>query len=267
MTANAAMTANVDHERLNLLGVRVSAVCIPLAVRVINGWIATKTKTYVCVAPVSTLVDCQKNADYKQVVNGAGMVTPDGMPVVWLGKASGNKVMERTYGPDLMQAVTDAGQAKGLRHFWYGGMPRTLELLGEKFKIKYPDMKLAGTYSPPMTRYAQKEKDEIIGMINDAKPDILWVGLGSPKQDFWMSLNRPLLDVPVIIGVGAAFDFLSGQKPQAPRWMQRSGLEWLFRLASEPRRLWRRYLIGNAEFLYYLSRERIKYWTGHKDEH
>jgi N-acetylglucosaminyldiphosphoundecaprenol N-acetyl-beta-D-mannosaminyltransferase len=258
---------NANHERLDLLGVRVSAVSIPLAVATIDGWIASKTKTYVCVAPVSTLVDCQKNADYKSVVNQAGMVTPDGMPVVWLGKASGSRVIDRTYGPDLMQAVTDAGQGKGRRHFWFGGSPKTLELLEKKFRERYPAMTLAGKYSPPMKPYAEKESDDIVRMINEARPDILWVGLGSPKQDFWMSLNRPLLDVPVIIGVGAAFDFLSGQKPQAPRWMQRSGLEWLFRLASEPRRLWRRYLIGNAEFLYYLGRERIKHLTGwRKDE-
>lgn len=256
----------ISHERLDLLGVRVSAVSIPLAVETIDSWIASKARTYVCVAPVSTLVDCQKNHDYRSIVNAAGMVTPDGMPVVWLGKASGSRVIDRTYGPDLMLATTQAGQAKGRRHFWYGGSARTLELLETSLKTKFPAMNLAGKYSPPMTPFAQKESREIIDMINNAKPDILWVGLGSPKQDFWMSLNRPLLDVPVIIGVGAAFDFLSGQKPQAPRWMQRSGLEWLFRLGSEPRRLWRRYLIGNAEFVYYLCRDRIKHWTGfHKD--
>jgi N-acetylglucosaminyldiphosphoundecaprenol N-acetyl-beta-D-mannosaminyltransferase len=256
-----------NHQRLDLLGVRVSAVSIPLAVETIDGWIKAKTKTYVCVAPVSTLVDCQKNADYKSVVNQAGMVTPDGMPVVWLGKASGSRVIDRTYGPDLMQAVADAGQTKGYRHFWYGGSPKTLELLERSMRSRFPTMNLVGKYSPPFMPYAQKESAEVIQMINEAKPDILWVGLGSPKQDFWMSLNRPLLNVSVIVGVGAAFDFLSGQKPQAPRWMQRSGLEWLFRLASEPRRLWRRYLIGNTEFLYYLGRERIKRLTGlHKDE-
>jgi len=260
MVMNASATGN--HDRLDLLGVRVSAVSVPLAVQQIDRWIETKSKTYVCVAPVSTLVDCQKNADYKSVVNDAGMVTPDGMPVVWLGKASGSRIMERTYGPDLMLAVTQAGQAKGRRHFWYGGRSETLDLLEKSLKTKFPDLKLVGKYSPSMMSYAQKEAPDVIRMINDSKPDILWVGLGSPKQDFWMSLNRPLLDVPVIIGVGAAFDFLSGQKPQAPRWMQRSGLEWLFRLACEPRRLWRRYLIGNLEFLYYLGRARIKQWSG-----
>ncbi len=252
-------TAERNHERIDLLGVRVSAVSIPLAVQTVDEWIASRAKTYVCVAPVSTLVDCQKNDEYKSVVNQAGMVTPDGMPVVWLGKASGSRVISRTYGPDLMQAVTDAGQAKGYRHFWFGGRDQTLGLLEEKIKQQYPAAKIVGKYSPPHMAYAQKESDEVIGMINDAKPDILWVGLGSPKQDFWMSLNRPLLNVPVMIGVGAAFDFLSGQKPQAPRWMQRSGLEWAFRLASEPRRLWRRYLIGNTEFIYYLVRDRIKH--------
>jgi N-acetylglucosaminyldiphosphoundecaprenol N-acetyl-beta-D-mannosaminyltransferase len=257
----------MDTERLDLLGVRVSAVSVPLAVKEIERWIASGTKTYVCVAPVSTLVDCQKNADYKDVVNRAGMVTPDGMPVVWMGKASGSRTIERTYGPDLMLAVVDAGQAKGRRHFWYGGKIETLDLLEKKLKARFPSLNVVGKYAPPVAAYAGKENADVIRMINEAKPDILWVGLGSPKQDFWMSLNRPLLDVPVMIGVGAAFDFLSGQKPQAPVWMQKSGLEWLFRLASEPRRLWRRYLIGNAEFIYYLVRARIKQWSGwRKDE-
>jgi N-acetylglucosaminyldiphosphoundecaprenol N-acetyl-beta-D-mannosaminyltransferase len=255
------------HERLELLDVNVSAVSIPLAVQIILEWIAAKTRTYVCVAPVSTLVDCQKNADYKKVVNQAGMVTPDGMPVVWMGRMSGNRVIERTYGPDLMLAVAEAGLAQDVRHFWYGGQSSTLKSLETKLKNRFPSLNVVGQFAPPFTRYAQKENEQTITMINEAKPDILWVGLGSPKQDFWMSLHRPLLDVPVIIGVGAAFDFLSGQKAQAPRWMQHSGLEWLFRLASEPRRLWRRYLIGNVEFLYFLGRAKMKQALGwHKDE-
>ena len=229
-----------------------------MAVGIIDGWIKSRRKAYVCVAPVSTLVDCQKNDDYKNIVNRADMVTPDGMPVVWLGKAKGSRVIERTYGPDLMLALMQAGRAKNYRHFFYGGVQGTLDLLEKKLQTKFPEVNIVGKYSPSFAPYAQKESGEVIELINKAKPDVVWVGLGSPKQDFWMDLHRSLLEVPVMIGVGAAFDFISGAKPQAPLWMRKSGLEWVFRLLSEPRRLWRRYLIGNVEFLYYVGRDGIR---------
>lgn len=245
----------MEHPRLEILGVRVSDVSIPKAVQNIKGWVRVRYKTYVCVSPVSTLVDCQKDAEYKEVVNAAGMVTPDGMPVVWLGKAKGSRTIERTYGPDLLAAVC---QSADHRHFFYGGVSSTLDLLEKELKGKNPNLNIVGKISPDFTPKACLESQDVIERINHARPDILWVGLGSPKQDLWMSLHRPFLDVPVMIGVGAAFDFLSGVKPQAPRWMQRSGFEWVFRLMSEPRRLWKRYLLGNALFIYYLFQETLK---------
>ncbi len=245
----------MQHPRLEILGVRVSDVTVPKAVQNIDGWVRARNKTYVCVAPVSTLVDCQKDSKYKNVVNQAGMVTPDGMPVVWLGRIKGSRTIERTYGPDLLTAVCQNAEH---RHFFYGGVPSTLDLLEKALKSKNPHLNIVGKISPDFSPQARLESKEVIEHINRVRPDILWVGLGSPKQDFWMSLHRPLLDVPVMIGVGAAFDFLSGVKPQAPRWMQRSGLEWIFRLVSEPRRLWKRYLIGNTKFIYYLCREQLR---------
>jgi N-acetylglucosaminyldiphosphoundecaprenol N-acetyl-beta-D-mannosaminyltransferase len=258
ISKNELVVPQDGHQRLDLLGVRVSEVTVPSAVGIIDGWIRSRRKTYICVAPASTLVDCQKNDDYRNIVNRADMVTPDGMPVVWLGKARGSRVIERTYGPDLMLALVQAGQAKNYRHFFYGGHPQTLDLLEKELKKKFPEVNIVGKYSPAFTSYAQQESREVVDQINNAKADILWIGLGSPKQDFWTGLHRPLLEVPVMIAVGAAFDFISGEKPQAPLWMQKSGLEWVFRLLSEPRRLWRRYLIGNAEFLYYAGRDGIK---------
>lgn len=243
-----------DHKRLDLLGVRVSDVTIPKAVAIIGEWITSKMKCYVCVAPVSTLVDCQKDPKYRRVVNAADMVTPDGMPVVWLGRVKGSQTIDRTYGPDLFSAVCHEGQERGYRHFFYGGTPETLNLLEKKLKDRYPGLNIAGKISPDFKPAAVVEDQRIIDEINQSYPDILWVGLGSPKQDFWMDLHRPLLNVPVIVGVGAAFDFLSGTKPQAPLWMRRSGLEWLFRLCSEPQRLWKRYLIGNSAFIFYVCR-------------
>lgn len=247
-----------EHLRLDLLGVRVSDVNIPRAAACIDGWIKAREKTYVCVAPVSTLVDCQKNARYKEVVNGAGMVTPDGMPVVWLGKSKGSKTIERTYGPDLLTAVCEHKDNRSYRHFFYGGTFDTLNRLEKKLRIKTPELNIVGKIAPEFAPQARLEHEQTIERINLSRPDILWVGLGSPKQDFWMSMHRPLLDVPVIIGVGAAFDFLSGVKPQAPVWMRKSGLEWMFRLCHEPRRLWKRYLIGNSAFIFYVCRERFK---------
>ena len=239
----------------NILGVKVSAVNLALACDIIGQWIKERRATYICVAPVSTIVDCQTNVGYRDIVNRAGMVTPDGMPLVWLGRLAGNKIIRRTYGPDLMRALC---RRQGLRHYFWGGTPQAIGQLEQNLKKDFSAIHIAGMVSPPFRPEAQTEEAGVINVINRVKPDILWVGLGSPKQDFWMKLNRDRLDVPVMIGVGAAFDFLAGIKPQAPRWMQNIGLEWLFRLGCEPRRLWRRYLVGNCLFLFYLIKDLLK---------
>ena len=235
-----------------ILGVKISRVNPHSAAGQIAQWIQAKDKTYVCVAPVSTIVDCQKDEDYRRIINSAGMVTPDGMPVAWLGKWSGYKDVERTYGPELMLNVCEAGLSKGFRHFIYGGSEAGNRALIAKLQEKFPGIHIAGYYAPGFLSVRQKESADVIRKINDAKPDILWVGLGSSKQDHWMSIHRDELNVPVIVGVGAAFDFIAGIKPQAPKWMRESGLEWLFRLDCEPKRLWKRYLIGNTYFVWLL---------------
>ncbi len=245
-------------ETISLLGVKVSRVNLQSACRQILQWVSERNSTYVCIAPVSTLVDANRDPNYAKVINAAGMVTPDGMPVVWLAKIKGCSHISRTYGPDLMRLVCKEGQDKGLRHFFYGSSAETLVQLQTCLRDMYPKIEIAGVYAPGFYPQAQQESDQVLSLINESRADVLWVGIGSPKQDFWMSINRPLLNVPVIMGAGAAFDFLSGEKPQAPLWMQRSGLEWLFRLCCEPKRLWRRYLIGNTLFLFYLIRDLFK---------
>jgi N-acetylglucosaminyldiphosphoundecaprenol N-acetyl-beta-D-mannosaminyltransferase len=242
-------------EHFVILGVQISASTVSSACEAIEDWIRRNVKTYVCVAPVSTLVDCQKNETYRNIVNAAGMVTPDGMPVVWLGRLGGNKTVERTYGPDLMAAVCERSQATGYRHFFYGGTHETNERLVEGVRRRFPRLTIAGRYVPPFRAVGEQEDASVIAEINAARPDIIWVGLGSPKQDHWMAAHRGVLNAPVIIGVGAAFDFLAGTKKQAPVWMRRSGLEWVFRLCSEPRRLWKRYLVGNTQFVGYLIKD------------
>jgi len=236
-------------ETLDVLGVKVSVTNPKLATDAIEQWIHEKYKTYVCVAPVSTVMDCQSNEQYRDIVNHAGMTTPDGMPLVWIGKMRGLPI-ERTYGPDLMLSMCDLGQEKGYRHYFYGGTEETNNHLVKRLQERFPQINIAGCYAPPNQEVNTLENQEVLNQINEKNPDIVWVGLGSPKQDVWMSNHREKLQAPVIIGVGAAFDFIAGTKAQAPIWMRKSGLEWLFRLCSEPKRLWRRYLVGNSQFLY-----------------
>jgi N-acetylglucosaminyldiphosphoundecaprenol N-acetyl-beta-D-mannosaminyltransferase len=243
---------------ISLLGVNVSRVNPDLAVRQMCAWVEQKQRTYVCVAPVSTLVEAQRDPKYMQVLLEAGMVTPDGMPVVWLARSRGCKDIARTYGPDVLLEACNYGQDLGLRHFFFGGTDETLRKLEQKLLGFFPRMLVAGSYAPPFRGEVGQEDKEVIDRINSSAADIVWVGLGSPKQDFWMHLHRPLLNAPVIVGAGAAFDFCSGSKPQAPRWMQGCGLEWFFRLCCEPGRLWKRYLIGNSLFLIYLMKDSFK---------
>lgn len=238
------------HQRVDILGVRVSAVNPELACAQLKEWVAQRHKTYVCVAPVSTLVDANRDPAYRDIVNAAGMVTPDGMPVAWLARSKGFPQVRRTYGPDLMCAMC---AVPGIKHFLLGSTPAVLVTLEKRLREQYPGIIIVGARSLPQ-REAQVEDGSTLAAVNDAHADIIWLALGSPKQDRWMALNRPLLQAPVIVGVGAAFDFLAGVKAQAPVWMQQCGLEWLFRLMCEPKRLWRRYLVGNTLFVFYLMR-------------
>lgn len=249
-------------ESFDVLGVRVAVTNVPSACQAIAAWIEERRKTYVCVAPVSTIVDCQKDGEYRRVVNGSGMTTPDGIPLVWMGKLKNKKAVRRTYGPDLLLALSELSQQKGYRHYFYGGTPETNERLVGKLKSRFPRLAIAGHYAPPFRAAGEREDDRVLEGINAARPDVLWVGLGSPKQDYWMCHHRAKLDVPVMIGVGAAFDFIAGTKRQAPLWMRRAGLEWFFRLCCEPRRLWKRYLIGNVTFIYLVAKSflRKNFW-------
>ncbi len=246
------------HDRFKILDVNISVLNIDKACSIIDEMIRMKEKSYVCVAPVSTIVTCQENSVYKELINKADLVTPDGVPVVWLGRLKGFREIRRTYGPDLMTAVCKQGQSKGYRHYLYGGTSLSLEKLEKSLKQRFPDIHIVGRFSPPFRELTLEENEKIIQEINRLEPDIIWVGLGAPKQDFWMSQNRAILSASVLVGVGAAFDFLSGMKRQAPRWMQRIGLEWFFRLCCEPRRLGRRYLIGNSKFIYYLIKDAMR---------
>jgi N-acetylglucosaminyldiphosphoundecaprenol N-acetyl-beta-D-mannosaminyltransferase len=244
--------------RVNILGVGISAITLPQALEQISAWIENLACQYVCVCTVHTVMECQRNEAMRRAVNGAGLATPDGMPLVWLSRRQSEATVSRVYGPDLMLALAQLSVERGYRHFFYGGAPKVAELLADKLQVRLPGFKVAGTISPPFHPLTAEEEARFVQQINQARPDVVWVGLGTPKQDLWMAAQRSHLNAPVLIGVGAAFDFHTGRLPQAPYWMQQAGLEWLFRLWQEPRRLWYRYLIYNPLFIYQIMMQALK---------
>jgi N-acetylglucosaminyldiphosphoundecaprenol N-acetyl-beta-D-mannosaminyltransferase len=243
--------------RVNILGVGVSAIDMAMAVRTIDEWIARRDPHYVCVTTVHGVMESQRDPVLRQIHNRAGMVTPDGMPLVWLSRLKGFGDVERVYGPDLMRAVCQRSTEKGYRHFLYGGAPGVAEILATRLHRQFHGLQVVGIDSPPFRPLTPEEDRAAVERINAAQPDIVWVGISTPKQERWMAAHVGRLTAPVLVGVGAAFDFHAGLKKQAPRWIQRSGLEWLFRLAMEPRRLWRRYLINNPWFLWLILHQLV----------
>jgi N-acetylglucosaminyldiphosphoundecaprenol N-acetyl-beta-D-mannosaminyltransferase len=228
--------------RVSILGVKISAINMSQAIGKIEHWIDADNPQYICVTPAHGVMECQGDFELTEIFNNSGLTTPDGMPIVWLLKFYGHSHVERVYGPDLMLEVCKQGVQRGWRHFFYGGAPGVGEKLTRKLSKRFPGLVVAGVISPPFRELTQEEEVEYKNLIVEASPDILWVGISTPKQEKWMAAQVDQLGVPVLIGVGAAFDFLSGVKKQAPKWIQRSGFEWFFRFLSEPKRLWRRYI-------------------------
>ncbi len=227
--------------RINVLGVGISAINMDLALRAIESWIDAADLNYVCVTPAHSIMDAYHDPDFRTVVNSSGLTTPDGMSIVWLMKLRGHGHVDRVNGSDLMLKACQFGSPHNWRHYFYGGEEGVAETLVARLIAYHPELQVAGTYTPPFRPLTLEEDEEIINTINETEADVVWVGLGAPKQERWMAEHLGKIGAPVMIGVGAAFDFLSGKKPQAPRWIQRSGFEWLFRLATEPKRLWPRY--------------------------
>jgi N-acetylglucosaminyldiphosphoundecaprenol N-acetyl-beta-D-mannosaminyltransferase len=251
------MIDNQQPARFPVLTVNISAITLPQAGSIIQQWITQCRRTYINVCTTHTILECYDAPALRDLVNHSGLATPDGMPLVWLGRLHKHTV-GRVYGPDLMLLVCEQGQKLGWRHFFYGGAEGVPELLADKLTARFPELQIAGCYSPPFRNLTVEEEQEIAQMINASKADIVWVGLGTPRQDYWVARFRPLLDAALLIAVGAAFDFHSGRVKQAPRWMQRTGLEWFFRLSQDPQRLWKRYLLGNPRFVYLV----LRHWFG-----
>jgi N-acetylglucosaminyldiphosphoundecaprenol N-acetyl-beta-D-mannosaminyltransferase len=229
-------------DRAFILGIGVSAITLDRAVSTIEQWIERRTPNYVCVTGAHGIIESRRDPRLRHIHNEAGMVTPDGMPLVFMARRLGFKRVSRVYGPDLMRRLTEISAQKGYRQFYYGGGAGIAEHLAATLKARYPTLSVAGTMTPPFRPLTPEEGEATVARINEVAPDIVWVGLSTPKQEFWMASYIGRLNVPVLVGVGAAFDFLAGTKSQAPVWMQRSGLEWTYRLAHEPRRLWKRYV-------------------------
>jgi len=238
----------------SVLGVRVDAVQIPDVISRIAAWVEERRKgNYIAVTGMHGVVEAQQNQAFNAILKQASLVVADGMPLVWIGRWYGLNLQRRVYGPELLEAFC---RTTGERycHFFYGGAPGVAEQLGGVLQQRF-GIRVGGVYSPPFRPLNAAEKLRLQDLVRDAQPDVVWVGLSTPKQETWMAEYRDLLGVPVMVGVGAAFDFLTGRTSQAPRWMREHGLEWFFRLVTEPRRLWRRYLLGGSTFIWHVALE------------
>lgn len=252
------LESNDGASFFQVLGVRVNALQIPSVIAEMEKWIAQRDGChFIAVTGMHGITEAQHDPRLKVILNSADLVVPDGTPLVWLGRMQGHALRRRVYGPELMRSFLHATSKKGYRHFFYGGAFGVAELLSATLLNRFPGLQSVGTYSPPFRPLTSEENEQIVETINNTAADVLWVGLSTPKQERWMHEHREKLKVPVVVGVGAAFDFHSGTKKQAPPWMREHGLEWLFRLAQEPRRLWRRYLVGGTQFLFWVALEQL----------
>jgi N-acetylglucosaminyldiphosphoundecaprenol N-acetyl-beta-D-mannosaminyltransferase len=258
MPSDAVTAGGFSCPRVDVLGVPVSAITMAQAVEAIETWITRRTPQYICVTGVHGVMESVRDESLRAIHARAGLVTPDGMPLVWLARRAGQPQVERVYGPDLLLAVCSASLRHGWRHFFYGGAPGVAARMAARLQSRFPGLQIAGEYSPPFHQLSGPEDEAIVRRINASNADLVWVGLSTPKQERWMAAHVGRLTACVLVGVGAAFDFHAGVKRQAPRWMQRSGLEWLFRLLSEPRRLGPRYLVNNPAFVWRIARS----WLG-----
>jgi N-acetylglucosaminyldiphosphoundecaprenol N-acetyl-beta-D-mannosaminyltransferase len=258
--ATAAGDPAVPPPTATVLGVPLALTDYERTMDWMDATIAAGGKGYICVAATHTVVACQDDPELRAAVLGADLVVPDGQPVVWAMNALGNDLSHRVYGPDLMAHFCERSAVTGTRMFLYGGRNQgTLVQLALNLRRRFAGVQIVGGYSPPFRTLSEEEIDAVVAEINHAKPDVVWVGIGVPKQEKWMAALRDRLDAPVLVGVGAAFDFHAGLVPQAPSWMQASGLEWLYRLSKEPRRLWRRYLTYNPRFVFGFGRQYLRH--------
>jgi len=232
-----------------LFGISIHAITPSEAADRVSSWARGSEQKHIVAANTHVLMESRRDPEYRKALEEASLIVPDGMPLVWMARRKGVPIKQRVYGPDLMADVLKQTSAGDVRHYFYGGREETLAQLTKKIKTEFPSIAICGYQSPPFRDLTAGEETEAIERINAARPHILWVGLGCPRQELWISRTRRALRIPVLAGVGQAFDLLSGSKKRAPKWMQQNGLEWFFRLCQEPGRLWKRYLIYGPAFI------------------
>lgn len=253
--SNALAAQHRAMHKFNIIGTAVSATSYEEVVDAVGNWVSEDTSArasrakYICVTSVHGIVTGRQDPEFRGVLNGADVVTPDGMPVVWALRSFGAKGQQRVYGPTLMLRLCEAAGRHRHRIFLYGGRPEVLTALCQNLNARYPELMIVGTYSPPFRPLTSVEDEHIKQIISDSEADLVFIGISTPKQEKWMAAHRWDFPGKVLIGVGAAFDFHAKRVLQAPSWMQRAGLEWLFRLFMEPARLWKRYLLITPQFL------------------
>ena len=254
-----APEAEADFSTREVLGVPIAMVDYESAIAVMDGLIDRRGRGYVCAAPVHALMVARNDPEMLAALRGSTMVVPDGMPVVWAANLLGERLEDRVYGPELMLRYCAHSAERGHRVWLYGGRDQgSLVQLALSLRRRHPGIQVVGGYSPPFRPLTADEEATVARQINEARPDVLWVGIGVPKQEKWMARMRDRLDVPVMCGVGAAFDFHSGRVSMAPAWMQERGLEWIYRTAQEPRRLLGRYLSTNPRFVAAFGRQYLR---------
>jgi N-acetylglucosaminyldiphosphoundecaprenol N-acetyl-beta-D-mannosaminyltransferase len=247
--------ATAEHGAFVVGGIRIDALPLASAIEAVLDRSSAPASVHLCNA--YTIAAASRDESLRRHLEGGTLNLSDGMPLVWIARHLGLEgLTERVYGPHLMAGALDRGRATGTRHYFYGSSPEVLDQLRRAVAARWPGVEVAGTESPPFDRTPTDE--DLAGSVRameEVGSDLVWVGMGTPKQDHLVERLKAV-GPHTYVAIGAAFDFIAGTKPQAPRWLQAAGLEWLFRLASEPRRLWRRYLFGNARFLWLVARSR-----------
>lgn len=245
-----------DIRTREILGIPIAMTDYAEAMEVMDGMVARRDPGYVCAVAVHAVMVANRDAEMRAALRGSTLTVPDGMPLVWAANMLGENLPNRVYGPELMRRYNDRCAERGHRVWLYGGRDQgSLVQLALKLRQRHPGIKIVGGYSPPFRPLTGEEEDAIAKQIDEAKPDVLWVGIGVPKQEKWMARMRERLEVPVMCAVGAAFDFHADRISQAPPWMQERGLEWTYRIAQEPRRLLPRYLYYNPRFMLAFGRQ------------
>lgn len=246
-----------NERRVNILGVGVSALDLRDAVNTVTSFLKTENSGYICVTDMHAIMEAQADSDFRNIQNNSLLTAPDGSPTVWIGRINGYKNMKQVRGADFMLQVCEASVKAGIRHFLYGGRPGVAERLRDVLVDRYPGLQIVGTYTPPFRPLNSQEETELKTKLLESRADILWCGIGCPKQERFMAKYTGVLPVKLMVGVGAAFDFNAGLIKDSPLWVRKCGLQWAHRLVQEPRRLWKRYLLNIPRFVWLYLLQRI----------